>query len=41
VKASLSIPSLFDNFDSENQVLKHEELDEQLRDAVSHLNHLK
>jgi len=41
VKASLSIPSFFDNFDTEKQLLKHEELDEQLRDAVSHLNHLK
>jgi len=41
VKASLSIPSFFDNFDGEKQELKHEELDEQLRDAVSHLNHLK
>jgi chromate reductase len=41
LKASLSIPSFFDNFDSENQKLKHHELDEKLRDAVSHLNHLK
>jgi len=41
VKASLSIPSFFDNFDSETQELTHEELDEQLRDAISHLNHLK
>ncbi|ABV38223.1 FMN reductase, NADPH-dependent [Shewanella sediminis HAW-EB3] len=41
VKASLSIPSFFDNFDSEKKELKHEELDEQLRDAISHLNHLK
>ncbi|WDE01672.1 NADPH-dependent FMN reductase [Thalassomonas actiniarum] len=41
VKASLSIPSFFDNFDSEKQQLKHQELDEQLKDAVSHLNHLK
>lgn len=41
VKASLSIPSFFDNFDSDKQRLKHEELDEQLKDAVSHLNHLK
>ncbi len=41
VKASLSIPSFFDNFDSETLGLKHEELDEQLKDAISHLNHLK
>ena len=41
VKASLSIPSFFDNFDSETQKIKHEELDEKLRDAVSHLNHFK
>ena len=41
VKASLSIPSFYDNFDSEKQILKHEELNEQFRDAVSHLNHLK
>ncbi|GAC29422.1 NADPH-dependent FMN reductase [Brumicola pallidula] len=38
VKASLSIPSFFDNFDSKKQKLKHGELDEKLRDAVSHLN---
>ena len=41
IKASLSIPSFFDNFDNKKQQLKHEELDEQLKDAVSHLNHLK
>ena len=41
VKASLSIPSFFDNFDNEKQQLTHQELDEKLRDAVSHLNHLK
>ncbi|RTR29760.1 NADPH-dependent FMN reductase [Shewanella atlantica] len=41
VKASLSIPSFFDNFDSEKLVMKHAELDEQLKDAVSHLDHLK
>jgi len=41
VKASLSIPSFNDNFDIEKQALKHEELNEQLKDAVSHLNHLK
>lgn len=41
VKASLSIPSFFDNFDDEKQQLKHEELNEQLKDSVSHLNHLK
>ncbi len=41
VKASLSIPSFYDNFDSEKQILKHEELNEQFKDVVSHLNHLK
>lgn len=41
VKASLSIPSFYDNFDSDKQVLTHPELNEQLKDAVSHLNHLK
>ncbi|WP_250655995.1 NADPH-dependent FMN reductase [Alkalimarinus coralli] len=41
VKASLSIPSFFDNFDAAKQALTHEELNEQLKDAVSHLNHLK
>ena len=41
VKASLSIPSFFDNFDSEQQNVSHQELDEQLKDAVSHLDHLK
>lgn len=41
VKASLSIPSFYDNFDSEKQAISHEELNEQFKDAVSHLNHLK
>jgi len=41
VKASLSIPSFYDNFDSDKQVLKHEELNEQFVDAISHLDHLK
>jgi len=41
VKASLSIPSFFDNFDSKKQRLIHPELNEQLKDAISHLNHLK
>lgn len=41
VKASLSIPSFYDNFDSDKQLLRHPELNEQLKDAVSHLNHLK
>lgn len=41
VKASLSIPSFYDNFDNETQKLKHQELDEKLRDAVSHLDHLQ
>ncbi len=40
VKASLSIPSFYDHFDTEKQVLRHEELNEQFKDAVSHLNHL-
>ena len=31
VKASLSVPSFYDNFDSEKQVISHEELNEQLR----------
>ncbi|ELR66553.1 hypothetical protein C942_04251 [Photobacterium marinum] len=41
VKASLSVPSFYDNFDAEKQILTHEELNEQFKDAVSHLNHLK
>ena len=41
VKASLSIPNFYDNFDTEKQILTHEELNEQFKDAVSHLNHLK
>jgi len=41
VKANLSVPSFYDNFDSEKLILKHEELNEQLKDAVSHLDHLK
>lgn len=41
VKASLSIPSFYDNFDAEKQVISHEELNDQFKDAVSHLNHLK
>ncbi|MGR5145023.1 NADPH-dependent FMN reductase [Photobacterium alginatilyticum] len=41
VKASLSIPSFYDNFDADKQALRHDELNEQLKDAVSHLNHLK
>lgn len=41
VKASLSIPSFYDNFDADKQALTHEELNEQFKDAVSHLNHLK
>ncbi len=41
VKASLSIPSFYDNFDTEKQILSHKELNEQFKDAVSHLNHLK
>jgi chromate reductase len=41
VKASLSIPSFYDNFDIDKQVLKHEELNEQLIDAISHLDHLR
>ncbi|MFT4835694.1 MAG: NAD(P)H-dependent FMN reductase [Psychromonas sp.] len=41
VKASLSIPSFFDNFDAKKQLLIHPELNEQLKDAISHLNHLK
>ena len=41
VKASLAIPSFYDNFDADKLCLTHEELNEQLVDAVSHLNHLK
>ena len=41
VKASLSIPSFYDNFDTKKQNLKHPELDEQFKDVVSYLNHLK
>ncbi|GGK56275.1 NADPH-dependent FMN reductase [Amphritea balenae] len=41
VKASLSIPSFYDNFDSDNKLLRHPELNEQLKDAVSYLNHMK
>ncbi|MEH6823015.1 MAG: NAD(P)H-dependent oxidoreductase [Motiliproteus sp.] len=41
VKSSLSIPSFYDNFDTEKQELQHEELNEKLKDAVSHLDHLK
>ncbi|NQZ51514.1 MAG: NADPH-dependent FMN reductase, partial [Moritella sp.] len=41
VKANLAIPSFYDNFDSENKILKHAELNEQLKDAVSHLDHFK
>ena len=41
VKASLSIPSFYDNFDSKKNVLTHEELNEQFKDAISHLDHLK
>ncbi|MCW8328991.1 NAD(P)H-dependent oxidoreductase [Photobacterium sp. SDRW27] len=41
VKASLAIPSFYDNFDSEKQIIRHEELNEQFKDAISHLNHLK
>jgi len=37
VKATLSVPSFYDNFDSENQVLRNDELLEQLKAAVSTL----
>lgn len=40
VKASLSIPSFYDNFDTDKQMLKHEELNEQFIDAIRHLDHL-
>jgi len=39
VLASLSIPSFYDHFDSEKQVVTHEELNAQLKDAVSHLDY--
>ena len=41
VKASLSIPSFYDNFDLEKGCLSHPELDEQFKDAISHLDHIK
>ncbi len=41
VKASLSVPNFYENFDSEKQLLKHPELNEQFKDAISHLNHLR
>ncbi len=41
VKANLSIPNFFDNFDQDKKCLKHQELDEQFKDAISHLDHLK
>ncbi|MCJ8318269.1 MAG: NAD(P)H-dependent oxidoreductase [Colwellia sp.] len=37
VKASLSIPSFYDNFDSEQQVLRNEELISQLKEAIAQL----
>jgi len=37
VKASLSIPSFYDNFDSEQQVLRNEDLIGQLKEAVAQL----
>ena len=37
VKATLSIPSFYDNFDSDQQVLRNDELLEQLKAAVSAL----
>jgi len=40
VKASMSIPSFYDNFDVEKGVITHPELDEQFRDAISHLDHM-
>ncbi|WP_199611890.1 NADPH-dependent FMN reductase [Flocculibacter collagenilyticus] len=41
VKASLAIPCFHDNFDVKKRVITHEELNEQFKDAVSHLNHLR
>ena len=40
VKANLSIPNFFDNFDQDKQCLKHSELNEQFKDAISHIDHL-
>jgi chromate reductase len=37
VKASLSIPSFYDNFDSEKQLITSDELREKLTDAVNQL----
>jgi len=39
VKASLSIPSFFDNFDSEKQVISNPELLDQLQSALAQLTH--
>jgi len=38
VQASLSIPSFFDNFDSEKQVISNPELLDQLQSALAQLN---
>ena len=40
VKASLSIPSFYDNFDDEKNQITHEALNQQLRDSVSYLDNL-
>ena len=37
VKATLSVPSFYENFDSDNQVLRNEELVQALKDAVAQL----
>ncbi|MDD1792131.1 NAD(P)H-dependent oxidoreductase [Enterovibrio sp. ZSDZ42] len=37
VKASLSVPSFYDNFDMETQTLRNEEIKAQLQDAVNTL----
>lgn len=39
VRASLSIPSFYDNFDMEKQKLSNPELDSQLKAAIAYLNH--
>ncbi len=40
VKASLSIPNFYDNFDPEKKVIIHQELNDKFTDAVSHLDHI-
>ena len=41
VKASLSIPNFYDNFDIENKLIKNNDLNKQFINAVCKLNNLK